>query len=29
MEIPKMRKELFEILRQYNSGNWSDQCSYL
>jgi len=29
MEIPKTRKELFEILRQHNSGDRSDQCSYL
>jgi hypothetical protein len=28
MEIPKTRKELFEILQQ-NSGDQSDQCSYL
>jgi hypothetical protein len=28
MEIPKTRKELFEILQQ-NSGDRSDQCSYL
>jgi len=29
MEIPKARKGLFEILRQHNSGDRSDQCSYL
>jgi len=29
MEIPKTRKELFEILRQHNSGDRNDQCSYL
>jgi hypothetical protein len=29
MEIPKTRKELFEILRLHNSGDQSDQCSYL
>ena len=29
MEIPKTRKELFDILRQHNSGDRSDQCSYL
>jgi hypothetical protein len=29
MEIPKMKKELFEILRQQNSGDLSDQRSYL
>jgi FtsZ-binding cell division protein ZapB len=28
MEIPKIRKELFEILR-HHSGDRSDQCSYL
>ena len=28
MEIPKTRKELFEIL-QHNSADRSDQCSYL
>jgi hypothetical protein len=29
MEIPKTRKELFEILRQHNSGDRSDRCGYL
>jgi FtsZ-binding cell division protein ZapB len=29
MEIPKTRKKLFEILQQHNSGDRSDQCSYL
>jgi len=29
MEIPKTRKELFEILWQHNSGDRSYQCSYL
>ena len=29
MEIPKTRKELFEFLRQHNSDDRSDQCSYL
>jgi len=29
MEIQKTRKDLFEILRQHNIGDRSDQCSYL
>jgi hypothetical protein len=29
MEIPKTRKELFEILQQHNSGDRSVQCNYL
>jgi hypothetical protein len=29
METTKTRKELFEILRQHNSGDRRDLCSYL